>query len=1053
MTEPGQPTDEPFASTADALTKGGAGPAAAPDGLVDTAHLRNVVQSRVFGVGVEPVRIGRFPILRTVGRGAMGAVYAAYDNQLDRKIAIKLLHGGGGDDDDVRRARILREAKALARLSHPGVVQVYEVGEHEGRIYLAMEFVQGADARRWASGGARSVAEVLEVFAQAGRGLAAAHAAGLVHRDVKPDNIVVGEDGRARMVDFGLAVEHADRPSTTPEPDDPHHAPLDRWTRTRNAAGTPAYMAAEQLAGQPADARSDQFGFAVALFEALFGRRPFAGETLLDLASAVTQGAIDVPPRHRVPAHVLVALRRALAPKPEARFPDMNALLAALAHAPQRRLRWKVVLGVPALVIGTILLATYSFGIDQMVTASLAASERAHDAGIRADEAMVAELQATVHVDPTATIRRLTELRTSSPAWSSTVWSLAQTIADIGVAAEIVELPAGFTATRFAGAHTVIGNQGTERARLDAAQGSIQPAPALGSLAPDGRWALTDADTAPTLRSLDDGTTRRLHDAPCTEVRWSPDAAWVAARCEGRTFAWSTSGTLERVATTDGELVRLDRDGGHVLTRTASGEWQRWSFARGVAVARVRVDGELVGYDDAGARAFVARAGTLAVVDLGRGELREHAIAADVEIAALAPDGRTLALGTSAGELWWLEAGAAEASPVRGRDGLGEHIEALAWSDDGTGLVARTVGGRVRVFDGAGRAARMTVQDPAPIRDVRWLADGRIETLTASSIRRWAIAGPQVLGRDVAGVGVCPDGAQVLGLASGAITRDGRDIRTVEGLLGLRVAPDCSWLAALTKDRVHVLPLDRPGRERVLAANAFVEDLAFSADGTHMAWRDGCTLHVLALGDGRTHEVAAAPGRCLDAVEIVDDVVLVADGPARARGELIRRFALSDGSEREPLSPGHAIGRFVAVPATAEGAPTLLAIASDDAVALFDPTTGSSRTLAKPGELVVALAASSDGAWLAAQPWRGALRIWHLPTGMQHDTPIVGSTVEPEALRAWMLGPLVATGPATFTVVDLDRTAFSTTLGVPTATGMLRDWVGSHVPPVTTPPG
>ncbi|HWB81721.1 MAG TPA: serine/threonine-protein kinase, partial [Nannocystaceae bacterium] len=290
MSEPRRPTDAPSQSSAHADTV-----ERVDDDFVDTAHVRNLVQARLFGATIEPVRIGRFPILRTIGKGAMGAVYAAYDNQLDRKIALKLLHAGTSDDDEVRRGRMLREAKALARLSHPGVVHVYEVGEHEGRVYLAMEFVEGADVRKWSREAERSITDVLEIFAQAGRGLAAAHAAGLVHRDVKPDNIVVGTDGRARMIDFGLAVEHDDAEHVADDDGEPQPLPLDRWTQTRGIVGTPAYMAAEQLAGAAADARSDQFGFAVALFEALYGQRPFAGASLPALADAVARGQLEVP--------------------------------------------------------------------------------------------------------------------------------------------------------------------------------------------------------------------------------------------------------------------------------------------------------------------------------------------------------------------------------------------------------------------------------------------------------------------------------------------------------------------------------------------------------------------------------------------------------------------------------------------------------------------------------------------------------------------------------------------------------------------------------------
>ncbi|HWB78658.1 MAG TPA: serine/threonine-protein kinase, partial [Nannocystaceae bacterium] len=170
---------------------------------LDTAHLRNAVHRRVFGTSPEPVRIGRYPILRRLGKGGMGVVYAGFDNELDRKVAIKLLAPGG--DDDGRRERLQREAKALARLSHPGIVQIYEVGTHGDGVYLAMELVDGATLRGWIAAAPRRLPEIVAHYLQVGRALAAAHAAGIVHRDFKPDNAIVGSDGRVRVLDFGLA--------------------------------------------------------------------------------------------------------------------------------------------------------------------------------------------------------------------------------------------------------------------------------------------------------------------------------------------------------------------------------------------------------------------------------------------------------------------------------------------------------------------------------------------------------------------------------------------------------------------------------------------------------------------------------------------------------------------------------------------------------------------------------------------------------------------------------------------------------------------------------
>lgn len=267
-------------------------------------------------------RLGRYRVERRVGAGAMGTVYAARDVELDRPVALKVLHSAHfeleGPDD---RARILREARAMARLSHPNVVSVFEVGEDpQGVPFLAMELVEGRTLDVWLKAGARTTAEILAVFREAGAALAAAHQAGLVHGDFKPQNLLVGSDGRAQVTDFGLARHGA--------PDlDPPEAPL--------LAGTPAYMAPEQLKGRASPA-SDQFSFCVSLYEALAGQRPFEGPTLQALQRSISEDLGARGPGS-IPKPVYAVLRRGLSPHPQARFPDMASLLAALERPHRRR--------------------------------------------------------------------------------------------------------------------------------------------------------------------------------------------------------------------------------------------------------------------------------------------------------------------------------------------------------------------------------------------------------------------------------------------------------------------------------------------------------------------------------------------------------------------------------------------------------------------------------------------------------------------------------------------------------------------------------------------
>jgi tetratricopeptide (TPR) repeat protein/predicted Ser/Thr protein kinase len=285
--------------------------------------------------------IGRYTILALVGRGGVGEVYAAYDPELDRKVALKLLRAGFGPDRATAQARLLREAKAIAKLSHPNVVAVYDAGTFLDRVFIAMEFVDGPTLKDWLSASPRSRAEILDAFVPAARGLSAAHAAGLVHRDFKPQNVMIAKDGTIRVMDFGLARQmgQGDAPRTEDQTstanDRANDERFDHWavklTQTGIVQGTPAYMAPEQFSGQATDARTDQFSFCVALYEALYGQRPFAGDTLNGLMTAVAAGTVrDAPAGAKVPAWLRRILLRGLQPSPELRFPSLETLLAAL---------------------------------------------------------------------------------------------------------------------------------------------------------------------------------------------------------------------------------------------------------------------------------------------------------------------------------------------------------------------------------------------------------------------------------------------------------------------------------------------------------------------------------------------------------------------------------------------------------------------------------------------------------------------------------------------------------------------------------------------------
>ncbi|HEY0483779.1 MAG TPA: serine/threonine-protein kinase [Kofleriaceae bacterium] len=293
-----------------------------------------------------PSHLGRYTVLGRLGAGGMGVVLAAHDPALDRNVAIKLLWPAIERAMPRSTADLEREAQAMAKLAHPNVVTVFEVDRLGDRIYVAMELVEGSTLRAWQLERARGWRELVEIYLAAGRGLAAAHAAGLVHRDFKPDNVLIGRDGRPRVSDFGLVAEAAD-------PRDGARvasaitggaAPGVDLTSRGSAVGTPAYMAREQWIGATVDARSDQFAFCVALWEGLWGRLPFSGATPGELRAAITAGTLVEPtgPR-RVPRWLEAALRRGLAVDPGARWPDMAALLDELARRTRARRRGAVI--------------------------------------------------------------------------------------------------------------------------------------------------------------------------------------------------------------------------------------------------------------------------------------------------------------------------------------------------------------------------------------------------------------------------------------------------------------------------------------------------------------------------------------------------------------------------------------------------------------------------------------------------------------------------------------------------------------------------------------
>ena len=343
--------------------------------------------------------LGRYLVLERLGVGGMGVVYAAYDPDLDRKVAVKLVRPRArvrGDGKATRR--LLREAQAMAKLTHPNVVAVHDVGTVGDEVFVAMEFVEGMTLRRWLEQDWRpSQAEVVDVMVAAARGLAAAHERGLVHRDFKPDNVMLTTDGRVVVMDFGLAAHGGPRrrltaipttsavssadgdegPSTPPDSSGSSKPALAAavdilLTDAGSLVGTPAYMSPEQLGGLPADTRSDQFGFCVALYEALYGVRPFESTSLQSLVFAVTAGKIRPDPKNaNVPRWLRRVIVRGLSTDPDERWPSMTALIDALSTDPGRQRRW----WGAGLFVGAAIFATCCISMTRTAPSARAACE------------------------------------------------------------------------------------------------------------------------------------------------------------------------------------------------------------------------------------------------------------------------------------------------------------------------------------------------------------------------------------------------------------------------------------------------------------------------------------------------------------------------------------------------------------------------------------------------------------------------------------------------------------------------------------------------------
>jgi WD40 repeat protein len=658
----------------------------------------------------------------------MGVVYSGFDDELDRRVAIKVLRKVSPKATE----RMRREAQAMAKIAHPNVAGVYEVGSFEGQTYMAIEFVKGQTLREWLESGERSTAEILEVMSQAGRG------AGLVHRDFKPDNVMVGEDARVRVLDFGLAgsdggaAPDAETLETAVErmaKTNPFSTPL---TETGTLMGTPAYMSPEQFSGGEMGPASDQFSFCVALYEALYGERPFQGETVPSLVLKVARGEVrDAPPGRKVAPALRAVIIRGLAVDAGARHEDMAALLAALDEIAGRgrRRRWQVAGGLSAAL--AVAVAVWSFQVW--------GQKRASDQ--RADEqSLIAKEQTVVAEEATSAARR-TAIAKSNALLIAQAWRFRDSPTE---AAAMLREVQGTEPHEVFGfnerAAPLVNEHRNFRAHLQGHSNSITSV----AFSPEGDRIVTGSSdkTARVWSANGSGAPVILkgHESSIVSASFSPDGSRVLTASHDKTArVWS--------ADDSGSVITLAGHGHTVWSAVFSPDGSRVATASGDKTARVwHSDGS----------------GTPVI-------LQGHSDT--VRSAAFSPDGSRIVTSSLDGTARiWRTDGSGSAAILRGHDAA---VVSASFSPGGSRIVTASSDGTARVWHADGSGAPIVLDGQAgEVHTATFSADGS-HILTASfdlrsTARVWKADGsgaPVILrGHSdvVRSASFSPDGARVL---------------------------------------------------------------------------------------------------------------------------------------------------------------------------------------------------------------------------------------------------------------------------------------------------
>ncbi len=870
-------------------------------GAVEHERLRQSVYRRVFGAS-SPVEVGRFTVLERIGSGGMGLVFKAYDMQLDRKVAVKVIRVDG--ESEAARRALVKEARALARLSHPNVVHVYEVGEGQGgQVYLAMEFVDGLTLREWVARAQRTWREIVEVGLQAAEGLAAAHAAGLVHRDFKPDNVMVGDDARVRVLDFGLAHADASAPAGPPAAEHMRIALNTTIDRIRGVAGTPAYMAPEQIDAGTIGPAADQFAFCAALFEVLYGVRPFDGATLAELRAAIGAGRLTVPSdRCGVPKPLHRAIVQGLAADPGDRHASMQVLIGEIRRARlgQRMRRW-----APAAAVG-VALASAGFALIPR-DAPPVPETTAQD-----DELVLARAEKELATDPSTAVGTLAGLSASAAVWSDRAFVVAEQADLHGLPDRELELEPAFAMLGIAG-HRVVGYRAAEQAIVATSvlDGSTQtlivdvavppsPPPFLVSDRPivqiddQARFVALEDQGVVTIVGLDSGRTTVLPAGPNQRgLAFSLDGTVVAVRLDDR-IAVHRLPEGERIAEvpvpggddTRRAEIALDRAGTRVATAIAGGSVMIHRVADGTVVELPKTDAAKIAFAGDDSLVVTGVVGGAQLWDLAKGESEtlgwtniRHvslALARDGEVVVTATGDDLITVRDLADDR--LHGFPGGESPVVSRDG--QHV---AWV---------TAEGRVRVLDLASMTEQLLAMD-APIVEYGFTADstgvvayadnrrarhwplareatrlvGHTETITDlafvpdtsvlfsvardRTLRRWDLdAGTSAIFAKVSdpyGVDVSRDGRFVATSSSGGVaevwrTDDGELVhRTEPGYFGAKFQGSSIYVAS--EDAIRRIELES-GTETEVVTRAGCQGFAIDDEGTRLA--AACSEHVRA---------------------------------------------------------------------------------------------------------------------------------------------------------------------------------------------------------------